>query len=208
MLPYLLAGGLGYLIGSFPTAYLLVKWKSRIDLRTVGSRNVGTLNSYEVTNSKTVGAIVLVVDLLKGVVAVLLTRTIIGNEFSLLAWAGIGSLLGHNFSPWIGFKGGRGLATAAGVMLVLSWMLVPVWMIAWFVGYKSSKDVNVGNAIASLSVLAAALLTPDSWLIKVIPDGATVGAFRMFTAILVFVILLKLIEPVREYFTASRLPEV
>ena len=208
MLPYLLAGGLGYLIGSFPTAYLLVKWKSRIDLRTVGSRNVGTLNSYEVTNSKTVGAIVLVVDLLKGVVAVLLTRTIIGNEFSLLAWAGIGSLLGHNFSPWIGFKGGRGLATAAGVMLVLSWMLVPVWMIAWFVGYKSSKDVNVGNAIASLSVLAAALLTPDAWLIKVIPDGATVGAFRMFTAILVFVILLKLIEPVREYFTASRLPEV
>lgn len=208
MLLYLLAGGLGYLIGSFPTAYLLVKWKSRIDIRKAGSGNVGTLNSYEVTNSKAVGAVVLVADLLKGVVAILLAHIIFGNDFPLLACAGIGSLLGHNFSAWIGFKGGRGLATAAGVMLVLSWILVPVWMISWFVGFKSSKDVNVGNAIATLSILAATLFTPEAWLMRVIPNGASAGAFRMFALILVVVILLKLIEPVREYFTTARVPEV
>ncbi len=208
MLQYLLAGGLGYLVGSFPTAYFLVRWKSRVDIRTVGSGNVGTLNSYEVTNSKLVGAVVLLVDLLKGVLAILLAGTIIGNEFPLVACAGIGSLVGHNFSPWIGFKGGRGLATAAGVMLTVNWMLVPIWMVAWFAGYKSSKDVNVGNAIATLSVLAATFLIPQSWLMKVIPENASVEAFRIFMVALVFVILLKLIEPVREYFTTSRLPEV
>lgn len=208
MLHYLLAGGLGYLVGSFPTAYLFVKWKSRVDIRTVGSGNVGTLNSYEATNSKTVGAVVLLVDLLKGVLAVLLAGTIMGNDFPNLAWAGIGSLLGHNFSPWIGFKGGRGLATATGVMLILSWMFIPIWMVAWFAGYKASKDVNMGNAIATLSILAITLLTPESWLKKVISDDASVDAFRIFIAVLVLVILLKLIEPVREYFTASRLPEL
>ncbi len=208
MLLYFLAGGLGYLVGSFPTAYLLVRWKSRIDIRTVGSGNVGTLNCYEVTNSKMVGAIVLFADLLKGVLALQLTRMILGNEFPLLATAGIGSLVGHNFSLWIGFKGGRGLATAAGVMLVLNWMLVPVWMVAWFIGFKASKDVNVGNAIATLSVLAAALLTPQSWLVKVIPENASVDTFRIFIVALVLVILLKLAEPVREYFVSSRLPDV
>ncbi len=114
--PLLLGGLLGYLLGSIPTAFLLVRWKSRVDIRTSGSGNVGTLNSYQVSGSKVVGFIVLVADFLKGFFAVWGTTALLGSSFEATATAGVGSVLGHNFPFWLRFHGGRGLATAAGVM--------------------------------------------------------------------------------------------
>lgn len=194
------AVALGYLVGSFPTAYLLVKWKTSRDIRTLGSGNVGTLNSYEVTNSKLVGAGVLVVDLIKGMVAVVLARTL-GDDFSLSAAAALGAVAGHNFPVWLGFHGGRGLATAAGVMLVVAWPVILIWMAAWFVGYKLSRDVNVGNAAATLLLLVLALILPGALMREWIAGASDGGGVRIFLLLLALLILVRLVEPVKEYLT-------
>lgn len=204
MVTFLLAGAVGYLLGSFPTGYLLVRWKADLDIRQHGSGNVGTLNSFEVTNSKAVGAGVLLLDLLKGLASVLLARHVVSPEFPVLATAGIAAVVGHNFPVWLRFQGGRGLATAAGVMLLLGWVLVPVWMGAWFVGKLLSKDVNVGNAVGTLSILAAALSTSPDMLAEIIPANASVATFRIYVAVLAMVILLRLIEPVAGYIVQRR----
>ncbi len=199
VLAYIIAGGIGYLIGSFPTAYFLVKWKSNVDIRNAGSGNVGTLNSYEVTQSRVVGIIVLLVDLFKGVLAILVVKAVLGSEFIALACAGIGAVLGHNYPLWLGFKGGRGLATAAGVMLVLGWACVPFWCAAWVIGRKISNDVNVGNAVASLGVLLFVWLSSSDVLSKMISGDAPMMQFKIFATVLMVVILGRLVEPVREY---------
>ena len=193
----LLAVVFGYLIGSIPTAYLLVKWKANLDIRTAGSGNVGTLNSYEVTNSKFVGAVVLLVDLLKGVCTVLAAQTL-GGGFPAAAAAALAAVLGHNFPVWLGFRGGRGLATAAGAMLLLGWVVLPIWMLAWFIGYKLSRDVNVGNAIATLVMLLIPWVVPVEIWREWISGSAEV--FRIFVLLLALLILLRLVQPVREYF--------
>jgi len=199
MLTHIFAGIVGYIIGSFPTAYFLVKWKSNIDIRKAGSGNVGTLNSYEVTNSKSVGLIVLLVDLLKGIATILVARIFFGSDFSVVATAGICAVIGHNFPVWLGFKGGRGLATAAGVMLMLGWVFVPLWMAAWFVGNKISKDVNVGNAVGTLVITAVAVFISESHLERLVHDYARAAEMRIFVVILAFVILIRLVEPVKAY---------
>ncbi len=193
----LLAVVFGYLIGSIPTAYLLVKWKANLDIRMAGSGNVGTLNSYEVTNSKFVGAVVLLVDLLKGMFAVFGAQTL-GSDGMTAAAAALGAVLGHNFPVWLGFRGGRGLATAAGAMLLLGWIAVPIWMLAWFIGYKLSRDINIGNAIATVIMCVMPWLVPaELWREWI---SGTVEVFRVFVLLLALLILVRLVQPVREYF--------
>ena len=118
VLPLIVAGVVGYLLGSFPTAYLMVRLKSRVDIRKAGSGNVGTLNSFMVTKSKGVGVVVLLLDLLKGVAAVTIAPLFGASDpFLAQTVAGAAAVAGHNFPVWLGGKGGRGLATGAGVML-------------------------------------------------------------------------------------------
>lgn len=202
MLAHIIAVGLGYLIGSFPSAYLIVKWRANVDIRKAGSGNVGTLNSFEVTNSKLVGVLVLFLDLLKGVAAVLIAQGVIGSAFTILGSAGVGAVLGHNFPIWLKFKGGRGLATAAGVMLVLGWWFILLWGVVWFLGKHVSKDVNVGNAIATLALLASVWLLPADVVQKMSHATASASLFSIFATVLMAIILVRLVEPVRDYFSA------
>lgn len=204
VLSLLVAVIIGYLIGSFPTAFFLVKWKSNLDIRHHGSGNVGTLNSYEVTNSKVVGVGVLLFDLVKGTLSVLIVREAVSAEFVTLAVGGVAAVVGHNFPVWLGFKGGRGLATAAGVMFVVSWICVLLWMAAWLVGKKVSRDVNVGNAAATVVMAAIAFLLPAGTLARIIPVNAMPAEFKWFVAALAFVILLRLIQPVKQYMAALK----
>lgn len=149
---------LGYVIGSFPTAYLLVRWKARLDIRRAGSGSVGAMNAFDVTSSKLLGVSVLAVDLAKGIAAVWLASRLFGHEFWVMGVAGLGSIVGHNYSVWLRFRGGRGLATAAGVMLVLSWMLVVLWCLVWIAIYAYGRNVHVSNI--SASILSPALTVP------------------------------------------------
>ncbi|MBX2989544.1 MAG: glycerol-3-phosphate acyltransferase [Bacteroidetes bacterium] len=204
VLPLFVAVVIGYLMGSFPAAYVLVKWKSNLDIRHHGSGNVGTLNSYEVTNSKIVGVGVLLLDLVKGVLSVFIVSEVVNAEFPTLAVGGVAAVVGHNFPVWLGFKGGRGLATAAGVMFMVSWICVLVWMGAWLVGKKVSRDVNVGNAAATILMVVTAFFLPAETLARGIPMNATSAEFKWFVAALAFVILLRLIQPVKQYIAGVK----
>ena len=196
---------MGYLIGSIPTAYLLVKWKSRVDIRTVGSGNVGTLNSYEVTNSKLVGVGVLLVDLLKGAAGALVSEAILGSDFLYGAVGGIGVVLGHNFPLWLRFRGGRGLAPAAGVFFVIGWAFVALWCLFWGIGFLLFKKVNMGNVFASLIALLFIVVAPVSILDQMVSPEVVIDQFRVFGVILLSIVLVKHIEPVRDFIEQRRL---
>jgi len=204
VLSFLPAALLGYLIGSIPTAYLIVKWKSKIDIRHAGSGNVGTLNSFEVTRSKFVGITVLVLDLFKGVLAVLLGRSIFGGDFVAVSACGISVVLGHNFPIWLGFKGGRGLAPAAGVMLMLGWVLVAVWGLGWGLGFSILRRVNIGNIIATILLMVFVVVAPGSLLGNIVAADATTTDFKYFTVLFLMAILLKHIDPLKEYIKEKR----
>ena len=160
-LQYLLNFIIGYFVGSIPTAYLLVRWKSRIDIRHAGSGNVGAMNTFEVSGSTALGVAVLVIDLLKGVLSVLLNALFFGNEFWAMGMGGLGAIAGHNYSVWLKFKGGRGLATALGVILSLGWIFVVMWCVPWVVIYLISKDIHLSNITASIVGPVILVAIPD-----------------------------------------------
>jgi glycerol-3-phosphate acyltransferase PlsY len=196
----IVAGIVGYLTGSIPTAYLLVKWKTSIDIRNAGSGNVGTLNSFEVTKSTLVGVTVLVADLVKGAAAVLAGTALGKGEFMPVAAAAIMAILGHNFPVWLKFRGGRGLAPAAGVMLAVCWVSVAVWGTGWASGFALTRHVNVANMIATVLLLVVVWILPDALLQSVVQTPASAGAFRLFCTLLLVPIVIRHVEPVREYF--------
>ena len=195
---------LGYLIGSVPAAYLVVRWKTRIDIRHAGSGNVGTLNSFLVTRSKLVGGVVLLLDLSKGFLAVWAAGALLGEGFGVGAAAASAAVLGHNYPLWLGFRGGRGLACAAGVFLAISWPVVPLWLAAWGVGYLWLRAVNPANALATFVVLSSALALPAEWVARVAPAGADMTEYRAFVVAVMVIILAKHITPVSEYLKGQR----
>ncbi len=201
----------GYLIGSFPTAYLAVRWKSRVDIRKAGSGNVGTLNSYEVTRSKAVGLTVLLVDVLKGAAAVAVGQRLVpGLPFVGAALAGTAAVIGHSYPVWLLFKGGRGLATAAGAMGSVSFPLVGTWLAAWGIGFAITRAVNAANFLACVLLLGLLLAVPDEVMKAVLPEGGTTRGLRTFGVMVLLVMLTRLIGPFREFLgnrRAQRVPE-
>jgi len=205
VLPIIVAAVVGYLFGSIPAAYLLVRWKARIDIRTAGSGNVGTLNSYLVTNSKWVGIIVLLFDLLKGLTAVIIAPVFGAAEpFLAQGAAGVGAVAGHNFPLWLGGKGGRGLATAAGVMLPLQWVAVLLWAIAWSAAFAPLRKVNLANALATLLVIIVAAVVPSELIEQFMPAGASPGAFRLMVILVMGLVFVRHIGPLKEYARERR----
>jgi glycerol-3-phosphate acyltransferase PlsY len=203
VLDLVLPGVLGYLIGSIPTAFLLVRWRSNVDIRDEGSGNVGALNSFQVTRSKLLGASVLLLDLIKGISAVQLVSVLIGQQFSIQATAGVAAVVGHDFPVWLKFKGGRGLATAAGVMLVFAWPVVPIWVFLWAIGYALTRHVNMGNTIASGAGMIGILVAPLEVLSALVCLEVAPAEFRVFGVALFAVILAKHVGPVGDYFEKS-----
>ena len=204
MFSFVLAGLLGYFLGSLPTAFLLVRWKSRLDIRSAGSGNVGTLNSYQVTGSFLVGAAVLALDAAKGIAAVSVSGLLPDHDFAHQACAGVCSILGHNFPVWLRFRGGRGLATAAGVFSMFCWPLVPVWCLLWGGAYLVLREVNPANAVASLILPFLLAVTPGSFLSRFTAGGIRGEDFTFFAAASMLLVLMKHLEPVRAYIRERR----
>ena len=131
-----------YLIGSIPTGYLVALFRG-VDLRAHGSGNIGATNAFRVLG-KGPGAFVLLADALKGSAAVLwmpaLAVRIAGSTAteSLPLIAGVAAILGHNYTCWLGFKGGKGVATSAGAMAALIppafAVTVVTWLLVFFAG--------------------------------------------------------------------------
>lgn len=106
-----------YLLGSLPTALIISRWRKGIDIREVGDGNMGARNTYRMLGHR-LGVIVALVDILKGVLSVFIARHL-GLELPWQCAAGIAAILGHDFSLFAGLRGGQGLATTFGTMLVL-----------------------------------------------------------------------------------------
>lgn len=155
---------LGYSIGSFPTAFLLVKRKAGTDIRSVGSGNVGGYNAYTVTGSKSVGALVIAFDAAKGLAVALAAWAVAPADFLLQAAAIVGVILGHNYPLWLKFKGGRGLATALGAMFGVGHFLGVAWIGSWLVLYRLRKDILRANVLATIFSLAAVWIAPQSFV--------------------------------------------
>lgn len=137
-----------YVIGSVSNAYLVVKYFKGIDIRTVGSGNPGATNVQRVAGNK-LAFLVFLLDMLKGVVAVLIGR-IIGGEFYSL-WCGVAVIVGHNWPLFFGLKGGKGTATSLGVI----WLTVP--KIALIITVVGITSIIVTRYVSLASILAAPL---------------------------------------------------
>ena len=146
---------IAYLLGSIPFGLLLTRMGGTQDLRSVGSGNIGATNVLR-TGRKGLALATLVLDLLKGVAAV----TIAWHWFPVGApWAALGAVVGHCFPVWLKFRGGKGVATLAGVCLALAW---PIWLayaVVWFGVFGLSRISSLAGMSAAVAVpIAAAAL--------------------------------------------------
>jgi glycerol-3-phosphate acyltransferase PlsY len=141
---------LGYLLGSVPWGLLLTRAAGLGDVRAIGSGNIGATNVLR-TGRKGLAAATLLLDALKGTVAILIALRLFGPEAALAA--GAGAFLGHIFPVWLGFKGGKGVATFIGCLLALDWRVALLFCAVWL-------GMAVAFRYSSLSALVASLLTP------------------------------------------------
>ncbi len=180
-----------YLIGSIPTAYIFVKAKTSKDITKEGSGNVGTLNSFTVTKSKTIGIAVLLLDLLKGLVPVYLILYVISLDYFYAPLGASGIILGHNYPVWLRFKGGRGLAPGAGIFLMLNYFVVIGWGIVWLLVFLIKKKVLISNTIATFSLPLYVLLINlfDFLVVGSSGKGFALSYFTIFSIIITVVIL-------------------
>jgi glycerol-3-phosphate acyltransferase PlsY len=151
---------LAYILGSVPWGYILLRWRRGVDIRQHGSGRTGMSNVLRTGGGK-VAALVLVLDLSKGVLAVLLARTVIGAEGAEVA-SGLLALAGHNWSVFLGFQGGRGIATGLGGMAVMAPIPAAIGALSFIPVTLVSRYVSLGSLSgvlgACVSLVALTLL--------------------------------------------------
>jgi acyl phosphate:glycerol-3-phosphate acyltransferase len=164
---------LGYLLGSIPFGLILTRFAGLGDIRGIGSGNIGATNVLR-TGNKGLAAATLLLDGGKGAAAVLLAAWLGGHDAVL--WAGSGAVLGHAFPIWLGFKGGKAVATSYGVLIAAAW---PVGLCAGAIWLAIAA---VGR-VSSLAALASFALAP---LLAAMLADATVVKLALVIAVLVF----------------------
>jgi len=192
---------ISFLIGSIPTAFILVKRMSGRDLRTAGSGNIGAYNAYDVTHSKRIGVYVLLLDLLKGAMPIFMVHFFFGTKFWLLSIAIICVVLGHNYSPWLKFRGGRGLAPAAGASLLFNPLLLLFWLFFWSVGYWKSRDIPFSNIAATVFSPILLAFTPGLVMKTSLVHYESYNQFLLASSILFLLIFVKHLKPLRDLVT-------
>jgi len=181
-----------YLVGSFPTAYLVVKKWAHKDVRRLGSGNIGTMNVHRATESKLLTVLVLVADMAKGAVAIILAKILPAASPVAPIAAGAAAVVGHNYSLYMRFKGGRGLATAAGALIIYSPPLLLMWVAIWIIPYMVSKILLVGT-------LAATILTPvGAFLLSSADTNIVAKEAVIFAAVVAVIVLVRHISKIRK----------
>lgn len=164
---------LGYLLGSVPFGIVITRALGLGDLRKIGSGNIGATNVLR-TGHKGAALATLLLDSGKGAIAVLLARWLGGETAAVMA--GAGALLGHCFPVWLGFKGGKGVATFLGTLIALYWPLGLAACAIWLV-------VALVTRISSLSALVAVGTSP---LVALLMGKGQIAAAALFMAALIF----------------------
>jgi glycerol-3-phosphate acyltransferase PlsY len=151
----------GYLLGSIPFGYLLVRMRSGGDIRAMGSGNIGATNVAR-TSGWSVGVATLLLDAAKGFFAVWLAGYYSGGNIRLMMFAGLAAILGHVFPVWLGFAGGKGVATALGVFLAVCWPAAAAAVVLFLIVVMFWRYVSLASvsAAAALPVLFYMLYAP------------------------------------------------
>jgi glycerol-3-phosphate acyltransferase PlsY len=170
MVLYLIVAAVAYLLGSIPFGYLLVKTFRGQDIRLSGSGNIGATNVAR-SGARGLGALTLLLDALKGLLAVWLAAVVAGSKFNvcgdfvvfpcvstlpLMSTAALFAVLGHVFPVWLKFKGGKGVATALGVFALLFPKAVLVSLAVFIIVVVASRYVSLGSVLAALAFPVAA----------------------------------------------------
>ncbi len=148
-----------YLLGSIPFGYLIGKiWN--IDIRLHGSKNIGATNVWRVMGKKW-GLLVFILDFLKGYLPLMILGIYWShesniNEKTIMVIASIGLILGHNYSLWLDFKGGKGIATSAGILVALMPLSFACAFGVWLLGFILTRIVSVGSILACLALPVSA----------------------------------------------------
>ena len=197
VLAYILTALGAYLLGSIPFGYLVAKAKG-IDIRSVGSGNIGATNAMRVLG-KPAGIFVLVMDLLKGFIAVKFLSPIIWNQLAphysglfqyfddipienqmkFFVLAGVCAVLGHNYTCWLKFKGGKGIATTAGVYLALAPWALLIALVVFIVALALSRIMSVASMSGAVALPAAVwMMTPHNYFLGIVTTA--LGALAIY----------------------------
>jgi glycerol-3-phosphate acyltransferase PlsY len=201
---YLISSLIGYLFGSFPTAYIFLKKSKGMDITKEGSGNVGAMNSFEVSNSKVIGYSVFLVDFLKGSASVIIPSFLFPDQFIYPAISFLFAVFSHCYNPWLNFKGGRGLSTAAGGAAFLFPFLLGVWAVLWVIFYMMRKGIlfaNINSTIFSLLILYG---TSKIAVKYAYPQPESISALMLISTAVLIIIFIRHIEPLREFISDQK----
>ena len=161
---------LGYGLGSIPFGLLITRRAGTTDLRSIGSGNIGATNVLR-TGRKDLAALTLVLDALKGAVAVLLVRSLFGDAAAV--FAGVAAFLGHIYPVWLGFRGGKGVATYLGCLIGLWWPGALGFAAVWI-------GIAFATRLSSAAALGGSLVAPFLFLLTgQITDGSAFAAMTL-----------------------------
>jgi acyl phosphate:glycerol-3-phosphate acyltransferase len=191
---------IGFLLGSVPTGFLIGRARG-IDLRTQGSKNIGATNAFRVLGARW-GGLVFALDVAKGLVAALVPRWLAGGatpDAVLMAElaAGVASIFGHVFTPWLRFKGGRGVATSLGVFLGIIPVPTALAFLLWVILLLVSKRVSVGS-------IGAALAYP--FLVYALAKDVPRGVVTAVTAAVALLVILRHTSNIRRLLSGTEPP--
>jgi acyl phosphate:glycerol-3-phosphate acyltransferase len=155
---------LGYLLGSIPFGLLLTKAAGLGDIRGIGSGNIGATNVLRTGRKGLAGATV-ILDGLKGAAAILIAQAVLWDQDTAL-FAGLAAVLGHLFPIWLGFKGGKGVATGLGVLIAASWPVGLAACAAWLVVAGAARLSSLAALAAFAAAPVVALILGDFGLVK------------------------------------------
>lgn len=165
MTEYLVTGVIAYLVGSIPSGLILGKLFWHTDLRKYGSHNIGATNAWR-TLGKVPGIIVFLADSLKGQAGVLLGLSLVGTPLAAVI-GGLLAIVGHSFSLFLRFHGGKGVATSLGVLTMLMGNVTLIVFVLWFTIVYMTRYVSLGSVVAGVltPILAALFAYPMEYIV-------------------------------------------
>lgn len=189
ILHFLLGFVLGHVCGSVPSGLWLVQAFHGIDIRNYGSKNIGTTNVFRIVGPKT-AVLVLIADAFKGILAVGIMSYFFHNPLLDVVTA-LGALLGHNYSLFLGFKGGKGVATALGLLIFMMPKVAVASFGIWLVCVLLTRYVSLG------SIMAAIFTPPLAWYL------GYPSAYVIFPVVAAFFVVLRHKENIHRLLTGT-----
>lgn len=189
ILHFLLGFVLGHVCGSVPSGLWLVQAFHGIDIRNYGSKNIGTTNVFRIVGPKT-AVLVLIADAFKGILAVGIMSYFFHNPLLDVVTA-LGALLGHNYSLFLGFKGGKGVATALGLLIFMMPKVAVASFGIWLVCALLTRYVSLG------SIMAAIFTPPLAWYL------GYPSAYVIFSVVAAFFVVLRHKENIHRLLTGT-----